>query len=275
MTLRTDIMRKKLISITLAAAPGLTACVWSPFRAAIPELPYAEWRPIAQPGAIGSIIDTETTTELSTQVDVVVAAVVVLNQPYRIDLNFSSVETTPLTGATPETIRNALVAAVNDDREDVTATPTASDTFRIEANSPGALWRVLVTPTVMSAAAAVGSPTEIVTIQQSPLKMTASLNIYSSDVATDSESALFANQIDLAIRSQRVSAELALQNLSATRIAAPVNLDGVPFSDDEFESRTAIDFEIGLPSWGAALVSNVDTCAITLRTEKGDTVIPV
>ncbi len=274
MTLRTDIMRQKIISITLAAAPSLTACVWSPFRAAIPQLPYAEWRPITQPGAIGSIIDTERTTELPTQVDVVVASVV-LAQPYRIDLNFASVSTTPAAGATVTTIRDALIAAVNADREDVTATSTASDTLRIQANSPGALWRVLVTPTIMSAAAAVGSPIEIVTIQQSPLKMTASLNIYSSSVATDSESALFANDVDRAIRSVRVSEELAIQNLSATRIANPVNLDGVPFSDDEFESRTAIDFEIGLPSWGAELVSNVDTCQITLRTEKGDTVIPV
>lgn len=279
MTRRMDIVRRELISQTLAAAPGLTGCIWSPYQGPRPERPYAEWRPITQASSGSRLLDDTTTQEIARQVDVQVQSVVV-GQPYRLDFNFTAVTSTPAGGATLTSIRDDLITRINADRDPVTATIVSADTLRLEGDSAGQLWRVIATGEFLVATAAGGSPIDIVELMQAPLTMTASLNIYSKGVSAEGGSELpdsssFAHSIDVALRKQRIVAELSREHLAITRIADPVNLDGVPPSQTAFESRTAVDYTISLPYWEAEFKEEIQSVEVTISTDKGSTTFTV
>lgn len=272
--LRTDIMRQELIRVVQEAATDLTACVWSPFRGPRPERPYAEWRPITQPSAQGSIHGTTQTLKITRQADVVVLSAVD-GQPYRVSFNYSSASTTATGVSTVTTVRDALVSAINSDREPVTAAAVSTDTIRLTGDVDGALWRVDAPIGLFTVDPTVGSAVDVVELQRSTLRMTASLNIYSADVDTLGESALFAHQVDTAFRSRRVTEELGQNFLAVTKIAEPVNLDGIPPSGTSFESRTTVDFSIGLPFWVGQSIEPIESVVGVVNTDAGDANINV
>lgn len=274
MTRRTDIMRSALRAQTLAAAPGLVDCIWSPYLGPRPARPYAEWRPIAQPAATGSLRDSEETLCLARQVDVQVLSATV-GQPYRLEFNYTSASNTPIGGDTVTTVRDDLLAQVNLDKDPVTASAISTDTLRLTGVGPGDLWRVDSNPVRMVSTAAVGSPIDIVELARASLSMTASLNIYSKGVSTDDESSSYAHDIDSAFRSRRVSGLFAQEHLAVTRIADPVNLDNVPPSQDSFESRTAVDFMISLPYWRSEFIEEIQTTIVTVNTDSGSITVTV
>lgn len=256
--LRTDIMRREIRTITMAAAPGLAQCVWSPFRAPRPARPYAEWRPITQPGGAGHIRDEEESLTLTRQADIQVLNAVDGEQ-YRISYNYSSATVTAGPASTVTTIRDALVTLVNADREPLTASAVSTDVIRLTGDADGAMWRCSGRPGFFDVTETVGSATDYVELQRSMLRMTATLNVYSDSTATADESALFAHQIDSAFRSREVNESLEQSHLSVMRIAEPVNLDGITPSGTDFESRTAIDFAIYLPFWVGQSIAPIES----------------
>lgn len=274
MTRRTDIMREAIVAQTLAAAPGLNDCIWSPYLGPRPERPYAEWRPIVQPSATGSIRDSEETLCLPRQVDVQILSATV-GQPYRLEWNYTSASNTPVGGDTVTTVRDALLASVNLDKDPVTASAISTDTVRLEGVGAGDLWRVDSNPVRMVSTAAVGSPIDVVELSRASLSMTASLNIYSKGVSSNDESSFYAHEVDSAFRSRRVTGLFAREHLAVDRIADPVNLDNVPPSQASFESRTAVDFMISLPYWRSEFIEEIQTTVVTVNTDRGSIQVTV
>lgn len=279
MTRRADIMRREVRRQTLAAAPELKDCIWSPYLGPRPERPYAEWRPITQPSGGGRLTDDTTTIELPRQVDVQVLNVT-LGQPYRIDYNFTAVTSTPQAGASLTSIRDDLITKINADRDPVTAALVSSDTLRMTADTGGDLWRVIANGFHLQATATIGASLDIVKLTTGSLSMTASLNIYSAGVSAEGgtelpSSSSFSHDIDVEFRDDQISAEFGQVHLALTRIADPVNLDNVPPSQAAFESRTATDFMISMPYWKAKFIEEIGAVELTISTDKGQTTFTV
>ena len=273
MTRRTDIMRRELRRIVLAAAPGLTDCIWEPYNGPRPARPYASWRPIMQPSSGSRLSDDTQTLALTRQAHVQVQNVTV-GQPYRLEFNYSAVTSTPTGVSTLTSIRDDLIAKVNADRDPVTASIVNADTLLIEGTAPSDMWRVEATGVFLLATEAAGSPVDIVELMRAPQTMTASLNVFSKGTAavggTDlPDSSTFAHLIDVAFRKTRVVEELTRDHLAITRIANPVNLDGITPGQDAFESRTTVDYQIGLPYWQAELIEHIESVGVTISTDKG------
>ena len=279
MTRRADIMRRELRRTVLEAAPGLTNCVWEPFRGPRPARPYASWRPITQPSIGQRLMDDAETLCLPRGAIVQILSAVV-GQTYRVRWNYTKAEYVAQAGDTVSEIRNALMASIEADRDPVTATQVDADKILMSGNGPGDLWRVLVTPDFMSATPDPAASVDVVQLTRAPLKMTVSLNIWSDGVGTagsgeDEESSSFLHKIDVALRKRRVVEDLNGWDLSVTRINDPVNLDGLPASQTEFESRTATDYLIELPYWDSELIEEIDTVEATIETDKGTTTFTV
>jgi hypothetical protein len=173
-----------------------------------------------------------------------------------------------------------LLAKVNADRDPVSATALDGDKLVLEGDGPGDLWRALVSPGIMEAEPAVGSPIDVVQLTRAPLKFTASLNIWSGGVGTAGgseleESSSFLHKIDVAFRKSRVVQSLHDFNLTVTRINEPVNLDGLPVSQTEYESRTAADYLIELPYWESDFIEHIDNVEAAISTDKGSTTFTV
>lgn len=265
---RDDIMRKELRRQTLAAAPGLQECIWSPFQGQRPARPFAEWRPIVQPTSPMSTSDDVETLELPRQVDVQVLSALD-GQPYRLEFNYASVTSTAGPASTVTTVRDDLVTKVNADSELVTAAAVSTDILRLTAGSAGSLWRVDSVASLMALSATVGSPVDIVNLQRAALQMTASLNIYSADVNSGGDASSYGHMVDSAFRKPRVAAELSQMHMAVTRIADPVNLDNLPPSGTAFESRVATDYSIYFPYWDAEVIGEIETCEVTVNTDRG------
>lgn len=279
MTRRTDIMRRELRSIVLAAAPGLTDCIWEPYNAPRPARPYASWRPIMQPSSGARLLDDTKTLCLTRQAHVKVLNVTV-GQPYRLDFNYTSVSSTPTGVSTLASIRDDIIAKIIADRDPVTASIVDADTLLVEGIAPSDMWRVIASGQFLSATEAPGSPIDVVELMRAPLVMTASLNVFSKGVAAAGgdelpDSSTFAHRIDVAFRKPRIVEQMNRDELSVTRIAEPVNLDGITPSQDAFESRTAVDYRIGLPYWQAELIEEISSVEVTISTDKGDTTFTV
>jgi hypothetical protein len=279
MTWREDIMRRELRSVILEAAPGLTDCVWEPYQGPRPERPYASWRQITRGSDDSRLADDERTGCVTRQAHVQVQSVVV-GQPYRLDYNYTSVSSTPTGASTLATVRDDLIAKINADRDPVTASIVDGDTLMMQGDNPGEMWRVYASGEFLEATEAPGSPIDIVTIMTAPQKMTASLNVFSKGTAAAggtqlASSSSYARKIDTAFRKRRFVAQLSQANLSVTKIADAVNLDGITPSQDAFESRTATDYRIELPYWEADEVEEIGSVEVTISTDKGSSTFTV
>ncbi len=279
MTRRVDIMRREIRRIVLEAAPGLTDCIWEPYNAPRPARPYASWRPLTQPSSGDRLLDDTQAICITRQAHVQVKSVVV-GQPYRLDYNYTSVSSTPTGVSTLATVRDDLIAKINADRDPVTASIVDGDTLLMEGDAAGQMWRVFATGEFLEATEAPGSPIDIVSLMRAPLTMTASLNVFSKGVAAVGgtelpDSSTFAHLVDVAFRKTRIVERMNRDELSITRIAEPVNLDGITPSQDAFESRTAVDYRIGLPYWEAEFVEEIGSVEITISTDKGDATFTV
>lgn len=279
MTRRADIMRRELRSIILEAAPGLTDCVWEPYNGPRPARPYASFRPLTQPSSNDRLLDDTETLCITRQAHVQVKSVTV-GQAYRLDYNYTSVSSTPTGASTLASIRDDIIAKINADRDPVTASIVDGDTLLIEGDAAGQMWRAVATGEFLEATEAPGSPIDIVSLMRAPLTMTASLNVFSKGVAAVGgtelpDSSTFAHLVDVAFRKTRIVEQMNRDELSITRIAEPVNLDGITPSQDAFESRTAVDYRIGLPYWEAEFVEEIGTVEVTVQTDKGTQVFTV
>lgn len=279
MTRRADIMRRELCSIVLKAAPGLTDCIWEPYNAPRPARPYASWRPITQPSSGDRLLDDTETLQVTRQAHVQVKQLVV-GQPYRLDYNYTSVSSTPTGVSTLASIRDDIIEKINADRDPVTASIVDGDTLLIEGDAAGQMWRAVATGEFLEATEAPGSPIDIVRLMRAPLTMTASLNIYSKGVAAEGGSELpdsssFAHDVDTGFREPETVEQMNRDELSITRIAEPVNLDGITPSQDAFESRTTVDYRIGLPYWKAKFIREIGSVEVTVQTDKGTQVFTV
>ncbi len=273
MTRRTDIMRRQLRSIVLEAAPGLTDCVWEPYNGPRPARPYASWRPITQASSGDRLLDDTETMCITRQAHVQVKSVTV-GQPYRLDYNYTSVSSTPTGVSTLASIRDDIIAKINSDRDPVTASVVDGDTLLIEGDAAGQMWRAVATGEFLEVTEAPGSPIDIVRLMRAPLTMTASLNIYSKGVAAEGGSELqdsssFAHDVDTEFRDPGIVEQMNRDELSITRIAKPVNLDGITPSQDAFESRTAVDYRIEFPYWKSKFVEEIGTVDVTISTDRG------
>jgi hypothetical protein len=279
MTQRTDIMRQELRSVVLAAAPGLTDCIWEPYQGPRPERPYASWRHITRPSSGARLLDDTETLSLTRQAHIKVLGITI-GQPYRLDYNYTSVTSTPTGASTVTTVRDDIIAKITADRDPVTATIVSSDTLMIEGIAVGEMWRAYSPGEFLQVTEAPGSPIDIVNLMRAPLDFTASLNVYSKGVASPGgtdlpDSSSFVHSIDTAFRKSRVVQEMNRGEISVTRIAEPVNLDGITPSQDAFESRTAVDYRITLPYWDAEFVEEIGTVDVTVSTDKGSTTFTV
>ena len=279
MTMRADIMRRELRSIILEAAPGLTDCVWEPYQGPRPARPYASWRPLTQPSAGALLLDDTSTTQLTRQSHVKVLQLVV-GQPYRLDYNYTSVTSTPTGVSTLASIRDDIIAKIIADRDPVTASIVDADTLLVEGVAPSDMWRTFAPGEFLEVTEAPGSPIDIVSLMRAPLSMTASLNVFSKGVAAAGgdelpDSSTFAQLIDVAFRKRSVVERMNRNHLAVIRIAEAVNLDGITPSQDAFESRTAVDYRIGLPYWQAELIEEIGSVEVTIQTDKGTQVFTV
>lgn len=279
MTRRADIMRRELKRHVLEAAPGLTDCIWEPYQGPRPARPYASWRPIVQPSSGARLLDDTKTLCLTRQAHVKVLNVTV-GQPYRLEFNYASVTSTPTGASTVTMIRDDLIAKIIADRDPVTASIVDADTLLVEGLAPSDMWRVQASGQFLEATEAPGSPIDVVELMRAPLTMTASLNVFSKGVAAAGgtelpDSSTFAHRIDVAFRKSRIVAQMSRDHLAVTRIAEPVALDGITPSQDAFESRTAVDYRIGLPYWEAELTEEIDSVEVTIQTDKGTQVLTV
>jgi hypothetical protein len=279
MTRRADIMRRELRSIVLEAAPGLTDCIWEPYNAPRPARPYASWRPITQPSSGARLLDDTQTLEITRQAHVQVLNVTV-GQPYRLEFNNASVTSTPTGVSTLASIRDDLIAKIIADRDPVTASIFDADTLLVEGTTGADMWRVFATGEFLEATEAPGSPIDIIDLMRAPLVMTASLNVFSKGVAAEGgtelpDSSSFAHDIDVAFRKTRIVERMNRDHLAVTRIAEPVNLDGITPSQDAFESRTMVDYSIGLPYWEADFIEEIGSVEVTISTDKGTQVFTV
>lgn len=279
MTRRVDIMRRELRRVVLEAAPGLTDCIWEPYNAPRPARPYASFRPITQPSSGDRLLDDTKVLELTRQAHVQVLSLVT-GQPYRLGYNYTSVTSTPTGASTLATVRDDLIAKINADRDPVTATIVDGDTLLMQGDTAGEMWRVFSSGEFLDVTEAPGSPIDIIELMRAPLTFTASLNVYSKGVAAAGgtelpDSSTFAHRIDVAFRKTRVVEEMSRDCLAVTRIAEPVNLDNITPAQDAFESRTAVDYRIGLPYWASDFVEEIGSVEVTISTDKGSTVFTV
>ena len=274
MTRRADIMRREIRRTVLAAAPELTDCIWEPYGGPRPERPYASWRPITQASSGARLLDDTQTLNLTRQAHVKVLSVTV-GQPYRLDYNYTSVSSTPTGVSTLASIRDDLIAKIIADRDPVTASIVDGDTLLVEGIAPSDMWRAVAPAEFLQVTEAPGSPVDVVKLIRSQLTMTASLMVWAKGSADLTDSSTFAHDIDTAFRETSVVEQMNRDHLAVTRIADPVNLDGIPPSQDVIESRTAVDYQIGLPYWKATLTKEIGTVETTISTDKGSTTFTV
>ena len=279
MTRRVDIMRRELRRVILAAAPGLTDCVWEPYNGPRPARPYASWKAITQPSSGGRLLDDTKTLCITRQAHVRVKSVTI-GQPYRLDFNYAAVTSTPASGATLSSIRDDLIAKIIADREPVTASVVDGDTLLVEGTTGADMWRVISSGQFLEVVEAPGSPVDVVELMRADLTMTASLNVFSKGVdsaggADLPQSSSFSHDIDVAFRKPRIVEQVNREHLSVTRIAEAVNLDGITPSQDAFESRTMVDYRIGLPYWSADFIEEIEAVEVTVSTDKGSSTFAV
>lgn len=279
MTRRMDILRRELRSTVLQAAPGLRECVWEPFQGPRREKPYASWRPITQPSGGPRITDDTGAFEIPTTINVRVLNVTP-GEGYKLYWNYTQA-TSPVDGASTLTsIRDDLIAKINSDRDPVTATAIAADTLQMVGNTTADLWQVLSSGEFLECEPAPGSPTEVIYLQRAPLKMTASLNVFSSGTSAEGgslppDSSSYAHEIDVAFKDPMIVERLNDFNISITRMADPVNLDGTNPAQDQYESRTATDYMIELMYWRSRPADYIERVEATISTDKGTSTFTV
>lgn len=246
--------------------------------------PFGRLDLISGPAQLQSVEHDRTTVSVPSSVLVNVPAAPVEGTVWLARVNGVPLRHTSPAGETQTSLRDALIALVNSDREPATAASTTAGQFRVSESVEGGLYNLHVAPSlagfatgpnVLEVVEDPGASVHLGELVHAVSEATLLLEIVGADnrVGTDGSAGDIMGKVPMALNLRRTQQALEDQRLVVDPISTPADIGNLEGGGAQFESRYNIDLLAKMTSMYVEVTDTIESVEGTIRI--GGTDVPI